>query len=285
MAVKPRYNTEAEAKANERFDKQIARIYIIWLVGVLIGAIELKPEKFEYGGVSFMIEHADKLQGIAFVVCVVFYLGLIGFALLFQAQFTTTDRAIKRRLLYAALDGKKTLVGRDRRDVLHFKLKARVIYRIASGFVVLAAFFPLIHVLFFQQATLLGGLDAIFHTSSVENGQIKLMSQVPLLLTLVLMMLWTALVHRFSVKALRMRVPGWDRSVFINMVAALTFAFLDSKFRGQETFSEAFFRIAGLQTLIFVLYLVPQAIVLPFAAWHRMVGILHSLRHGRRDGK
>ncbi|WP_431014758.1 hypothetical protein [Bradyrhizobium pachyrhizi] len=285
MAVKPRYNAEAEAKANERFEKQIARIYIIWLVGILIGAIHLKPEKFEYGGVSFMIEQADKLQGIAFVVCIVFYLGAIGTGLMFQTQFMTSDRAIKRRLLYAALDGKKTLVGRDRKDVLQFKMKARLLYRIALGFVALAMFFPLIHILFFQQAAFIGGLDAIFHTNSMEDGRINLTARVPLLLTLALMIVWTSLVHRFSVKALRMTVPGWDRSVFINMVSAVTFAYLDSKFRGQEVFSEAFFRIAGAQTLIFILYLVPHAIVFPFVAWYRIVGFLRSLRGGKKGGK
>lgn len=284
MAVKPRFNAEAEAKANERFDKLIARIYIIWLVGILIGAIELKPEKFEYGGVSFVIEHADKLQGIAFVVCVVFYIGLMGIALLYQTQHLTTDRAIKRRILYSALDGRKTLVGRERRAVQLYKFKARLLYWMAVLFVLFTATLPLIHIVFFQQAAFLSGLDAIFHSSSVENGQIKLLAPVTLLLTLAIMVFWTMLVHWFAVKCLRLP-PGSDRTVFVNMVAVATFAFLDSKFRGQQTFSEAFFRDLGLQVTILLLYMVPRLIALPFLIWFKVVGALYSWLNKKKSGK
>jgi len=194
---------------------------------------------------------------------------------LYQTQNMTSDRAIKRRLLYAALEGKKSLVGRDRRSVLMYKFKARLLYWLAMLFVVFAATLPLIHIIFFQQASFLSGLDAIFHSNSVENGRVNLLAPVTLLLTLSLMIFWTVLVHRFAEKCLRMP-PGLNRSTSVNMIAVVTSAFLDSKFRGQQSFSEALFRGIGLQTTIFLLYAVPHIIAFPFLMWFRFVGWLNS---------
>jgi hypothetical protein len=71
MPVKPRMNESLQEKANERLDKQIGRAYLVWLVGLFVGALHLKPEKVEYGGLSFTVDSSDKLQGIIFV-CLVF---------------------------------------------------------------------------------------------------------------------------------------------------------------------------------------------------------------------
>src|SRR6266436_5307585 len=72
MPVKPRINEARFASLNERLDKQLARIYLIWLVGIVVGAIHLRPEKVEYGGLSYIIESPEKLQGIIFVACTVY---------------------------------------------------------------------------------------------------------------------------------------------------------------------------------------------------------------------
>jgi hypothetical protein len=69
MAVKPRINESLQEKANERLDKQMGRAYLIWLVGLFVGALHLKPEKVEYGGLSFTIDSSEKLQGVIYFVC------------------------------------------------------------------------------------------------------------------------------------------------------------------------------------------------------------------------
>jgi hypothetical protein len=44
MPVKPRMNQALEEKANDRLDKLTNRAYLLWLVGLFVGALHLKPE-------------------------------------------------------------------------------------------------------------------------------------------------------------------------------------------------------------------------------------------------
>jgi hypothetical protein len=280
MAVKPRFNQALEDKANERIDKQISRIYLVWVIGIVMGAIRLKLEKFEYGGLSFTPENSEKLQGIIFLVCIFMYIAMIGIVLLLTTQFVTTDRALKRRVLYGALDHKKTLIGRDKGTVYVFKKKARVLYFFMRSFLILAFFLPLFHIVFFQQAVLLTGVDAILHTDSVENGQIKLLAPVPFILTFILMTFWTIMVQRSADKLIGVK-KGIDRVIFANGLALVSFAFLDSWFRGQESFTDAALREVPIQMMIASFYAVPTVLIWPFMLWFWLASLPARLRKFR----
>jgi hypothetical protein len=102
MPIKPRINESLQEKATERLDKQVGRVYLVWLVGLFVGALHLKPEKVEYGGISFTIDSSEKLQGIIYCVCLLFYIGILGVVILHQLQNVTSDRALKRRIIYSA---------------------------------------------------------------------------------------------------------------------------------------------------------------------------------------
>jgi hypothetical protein len=147
MPVKPRLNESAQEKANERLDKQLARVYLIWLVGLFVGALHLKPEKVEYGGLSFTIDSSEKLQGIIFFVCLLYYIGILGLVVFYQLQFVTTNRGIKRRIIYGALGARRTLIGLDKRRLYMMRMSARIAFVLAVIFLGIVTFFPAIHIL------------------------------------------------------------------------------------------------------------------------------------------
>jgi hypothetical protein len=267
MAIKPRFNDSAQEKVSDRLDKQLARVYLIWLVGIIVGAIQLRPEKVEYAGISYVIDSPERLQGIIFVGCVIYYLAIVANIILHGLQNVTTDRALKRRYIYAALGKKRTLLGIDPSAIYLIRLNARLLYATAMTILFFVAFLPLLHVLLFQQQTFLVGIDAIFHTTSIKDGHVNLDAPATILLTLLLMVVWTALVKWVSRKAFG---PKVELTIFVNGLALLTFAFLDSRLRGQELYSQALPRDFALQITIVAIAFVPTAIVWPFQLWFRV---------------
>ena len=265
MPVKPRIDEARQDKANERLDKQMARIYLIWLIGIVVGAIHLRPEKVEYGGLSYIIESPEKLQGIIFFGCLVYYLGLFGNVILFGLQNFTTNHTLKRRIIYAALGKKRTLSGLGRVERLALRLNAKVYYTLAISVLAFIALMPALHILFVQQAVLLTGIDAIFQSVSLKDGHINPDAPATLILSLLLMIAWTIFIWRIL-----NRLLGTENKadlVFLNGLAAITFAYLDSRLRTGETFTEALPRAIGLQTTILFLCFLPRIIAFPFQMW------------------
>jgi hypothetical protein len=155
--------------------------------------------------------------------------------------------------------------------------KARVFYFFMRSFLILALSLPLFHIVFFQQAALLTGVDAILHTDSVQNGQIKLIAPMPLILTFLLMTIWTAMIQRSADKFIGVKT-GIDRVIFANGLALVSFAFLDRWFRGQETFTEAALREVPIQLIIASFYAVPTVLVWPFMLWFWLTSLPARIR-------
>jgi hypothetical protein len=263
MTVKPRINESIAEKVNERFDKQIGRAYLIWLVGLFVGALHLKPEKVDYAGISFTIDSSEKLQGIIYFGCLLVYVGIVGVAILFGLQNVNSNVALKRRIIYGALGKKRTIVGLDKRGHAVLRSSARFTYSLAVLCLAVITFLPAIHIIFFQQGILLTGLDAIFQTVSLKNGSINPIAPATLLLTLPLMSAWTVVMYRLLQRLLGPQI----QLLFVNMMSAATFAFLDKVFRTHESYGEASFRAIGLQTMILFICYLPKIIVSPFMGW------------------
>jgi hypothetical protein len=238
---------------------------LVWLVGIVVGAIHLRPEKVEIGGLSYIIDSPEKLQGIIYVGCLVYYLGMVGNALLHGVQNFTTNFSIKRRAIYAALGKKRTLLGLDKAANFTVRASAKIYYVFAICFMIFVSFLPVVHIVFFQQPILLTGIDAIFQTVSVKDGQIDPNAPVTLILSLLLMIAWTVFLARV-LKRFLSAPGGWD-IIFLNSLAALSFAYLDSYLRTHEPFTVAIQRAIGLQTTIVLLMLVPKMLVWPFKIW------------------
>ncbi|WP_454629589.1 hypothetical protein [Bradyrhizobium cenepequi] len=281
MAVKPRINESQQEKANERLDRQVGRAYMVWLVGLFVGALHLKPEKVEYGGISFTIDSSEKLQGIIYVVCLVFYIGMLGLVIVYGLQHETSNWALKRRIVYGALGKKRTIIGLDQRGRAVLRGSAKFLYTIAVLCLAVITFFPAIHIIFFQQRILLNGIDAIFQTTSLKNGNIDPAAPATLLLTLILMCGWTLFIYR----ALR-RLLGPDTGVvFISVTAAVSFASLDSLLRTGEPYMTALLRAVGLQTMVFIIWQLPKIIASPFMGWLSLQTAYYKWRVRRAERK
>jgi hypothetical protein len=263
MSIKPRINESLQEKVNERFEKQVGRVYLIWLVGLFVGALHLKPEKVEYGGISFTIDSSEKLQGIIYFVCLLFYVGILGVVALYQLQNVSSDRAVKRRIIYAALGKRRTIIGLDQRSRTVLRGAAKFMYSLAILCFAVITLFPAIHIIFFQQPILLTGIDAIFQTTSLEDGHINPLAPATLLLTLFLMSAWTLFMYRTLLRLLGPQIE----LLFVSMTAVATFAYLDSVLRTHEPYTAALFRAIGLQTMILIICYLPKIIASPFMGW------------------
>lgn len=175
----------------------------------------------------------------------------------------TSDRALKRRIVYAALGNKRTIIGLDKRGRSVLRSAAKFMYSLAVLCLAVITFFPVIHIIFFQQPILLTGIDAIFQTVSLKDGRIDPMAPATLLLTFSLMSFWTLAIYRML-----LRLLGPPTALpFVNMVAVASFAYLDSVFRTHEPYTAALFRAIGLQMMILLICYLPKIIASPFMGW------------------
>jgi hypothetical protein len=66
MGVRPPRNSEQQKSFNAFGERMMGRIYLLWLVGIFIGALSLRIQKYSVGGFEFSIENQDVLQGLVF---------------------------------------------------------------------------------------------------------------------------------------------------------------------------------------------------------------------------
>jgi hypothetical protein len=152
----------------------------------------------------------------------------------------------------------------DRARRLSIRFGAKLYYALAIFVLLIMAVLPALHILFFQQAMLLTGVDAIFQTASVKDGHIDPNAPATLVLSLLLMVAWTIFVWRILKRGIG---PNVGDLFYLNMLAAFTFAYLDSRLRTYEPFTEAMQRAIGLQTVILFVCFLPRIIASPFMLW------------------
>jgi hypothetical protein len=107
MGVRLITDKDAHSKFNERILKQVGRLYILWLAGILVGVVKLRPEHIELGGVKYQITNPEALEGIIFFGCILYYIGIIANASIFQLEYGSGTTLFKRRIIFTALGTKK----------------------------------------------------------------------------------------------------------------------------------------------------------------------------------
>lgn len=162
MAVRVPLNPELERRSNERVDKYIGRIYFFWLIGIFVGTIKLKPEKYSVGGFEFSIANGEILQGLIFLGCIVMYIIVIGLVVLFVLQSSFVLINGKRRAIYAALGKRKTLRGLTPSRLKATKQVARIIHSVTATVMVVVLFFPLLHILVFEHNAIWQAVKVMF---------------------------------------------------------------------------------------------------------------------------
>jgi len=264
MAVKPRLDDDARKTASEFLDKQLRRIYLVWVIGIAAGAIELQLDKVSYAGISFTINSVEKLQGLIYCVVLLMYFATIGMVAVMMFQFISVERDQLRQSIYRALGKKKTLLGLTR--VEHKVLRAAAItYLTVTRVILLIAFsIPLIYIVLLQQPILLTGLDLIFHTHSFQpDGKIDLVSPALLGISFFQVLLWNIAIYRLIGRG----YPGvWSAVAGVSIPAIGSFGLLDSYARGIP-FDEAMGRVVLCQIIVVLLWIFPTAIGTPFLLW------------------
>jgi hypothetical protein len=161
MTVRPPISSAASEKFEALGERMVGRAYLLWLLGVGIGIVKLKAEKFSFSGVAYTIENPEAIQGLIFIGCILCYVVVMAQLVLFSLQWSYRTRTVHRRMLHAATSPRFTLQGKTRGQILVIKRVARVMF---GGFLIVAGlilFLPVIHILLFERPAVSLALKAI----------------------------------------------------------------------------------------------------------------------------
>src|SRR5262245_32489930 len=141
MPVRPPLpSPELRLATDQRLSKALGRLYIIWLSGIAIGVVKLKVEKVQVGGVEYSIQNPEVIQGLVFLACILYYVGIFGWALIMSAEYVLPTRTFSRRFVYAALGRRKTFRNVSQAQLRIIRETARVSIK-AAHFVFGTIFF------------------------------------------------------------------------------------------------------------------------------------------------
>lgn len=162
MGVRPPNNERMAEHANDRLDRMLGRLYTIWVVAIIFGALNLRLEKVQAGGLEFTLKDPDVVQGVLFVACLLYYVAILSVVIVFTSQYRFPGRHISRRAIFAALGKRTTLLNRSTAQLIAVKKVARTIYAAAALFFLVILLLPLAHILLFQREQLMKALVVIF---------------------------------------------------------------------------------------------------------------------------
>jgi hypothetical protein len=251
MSVRPAANVARMQEFSLRFEKQLGRLYLLWLIGIISGALVLKPDTIDLAGVHYKIENPEVIQGLIFVGCLIYFIGIIGNVVIAGIEQNISSFPLKRRMIWVALGTRRTFVGADRSRRNVIKGLAKVYLFLAKRFYIIAVFLPVAQIIFLEQQALLSGIDAVLGTASVRDGKVLLMSPVVTIGTGLLLSAWAAWIAKYIPN-----MEGVRKILFVSMIACLSFAWLDHIFRQRESFEQAFQRVFGIQVIIAIVCLV-----------------------------
>jgi hypothetical protein len=113
MGVRAPIDKHALAQAMALADKQQARIYALWIIGIFVGILDVKVQSLSVTGMSLLVGKPELIQGLLFWAALLFYIALIARTIATLALTTPSNFAERRRSLYYALGSRKTLRGRS----------------------------------------------------------------------------------------------------------------------------------------------------------------------------
>jgi hypothetical protein len=161
MGLRPPSNNDATKLANERFDKLIGRIYLLWLLGIGVGIIKLRADKVTFSGIEYTIENPDVIQGLIFVAVILCYVAMAGIGTIFSLQYATSgNRLISRRMIHIA--ARRTFRNKTPIDILIIKRVARKLFLLGTMLVLFIFVLPLAHILLFERPSLWLAINAMF---------------------------------------------------------------------------------------------------------------------------
>ncbi len=160
MATRRGVRTESAKEGTTRIYNYIWRTYILWIVGIIIGVLGLKPTSANALGITLTIEKPEVVQGIVYFVCV---LRTVYAGLNFQNRTNPFLRVDCLRLyIWNSLPkGTKSFRGLSRDYLIQVKKAVRSSARIDTLQSITFAIVPAFFIIFFSTRPLLRAIDAI----------------------------------------------------------------------------------------------------------------------------
>jgi hypothetical protein len=128
MLRRPRHDEEEHREWARRIDRMAGRIYVFFAIGLVMRVAQIRPEKISISGVELGIGNSEALPGVFFIVCLAYYLAMIGSAIHGLVLFPVGETNILRMLIYRATGSKRRLIGRSTSEVAAVKHFSRILY-------------------------------------------------------------------------------------------------------------------------------------------------------------
>jgi hypothetical protein len=160
MATRRIIVRETSQQAGKRVYKSIVWAYNYWMVGLIIGAIGLKPSSMSVGGLSVTIERPEIIQGII-------YLGALAYSLdalvNFQPKVNPFSRPdALRNFIWAALPkGTRSFRGMGLQDFVRVRTQAKFTLGLLSTMTIAFASIPVILIVLFNIRAVVVALGTI----------------------------------------------------------------------------------------------------------------------------
>jgi hypothetical protein len=170
MAVRRPASAEEAERVRDYIDHNLGRIYLLWLLGILVGALRLQPSGLSMGGFSFTVQNASIVEGVIFLGCIAYYVALFSPGVRVTSTLPPYSNTHIRTAIYSILIGTglrdRSLTKRSSTEIRMIKLAARGArcYRRFARFVYY--FLPLGHILIFRHDALWGAIKVVFSRSA-----------------------------------------------------------------------------------------------------------------------
>jgi hypothetical protein len=136
-------------------------VYWFWLIGIIVGAVQLKLTGVSVAGVSFTLEKPEIIQGIIFIACIASYVPFYWVGVRLQGL---PERSIlrKRRAIYILLGRKRTFRGKSKDQLKRLKVAAKGALCYNNFAWLIYYYLPLTHILIFRHDAVWAALKVFF---------------------------------------------------------------------------------------------------------------------------
>jgi hypothetical protein len=159
MATRRNKPVKTGAEERAELDAGINKVYLTWIIGIIIGALGLKPTSINAAGLALSIERPEIVQGLVFLVCLwetYILLAMIG---LFEAL--TGRDAIRNTMWRLLPKGRKSFRGQTLGDLEKLRRNVKNNIRAKVWVYTAIAALPAIFIICFNHGALGAAIGAI----------------------------------------------------------------------------------------------------------------------------
>jgi hypothetical protein len=170
MTVRKDKPSKTGAERRSLFFTKVSKLYLTWAVGIVIGALGLKPTSINAEGVSLSIEKPEIVQGIVFLVCL--WETSVLFAMVFISRVFLSRDIIRHMFWNVMPKGRKSFSGKALEDLEKLRAQVRFFTLINLWMNVLLMAIPAIFIIGHNHGALGSAIKAIFAFGSRETGSL-----------------------------------------------------------------------------------------------------------------